>query len=131
MATVIIFASSLFMASILVFIKYMELRSGTKNIALKFISRLDSKANQLVSAIKFKNLQLMQSVRYIVLVQSKIVFKNFLNKATERILNEYKMRQSIIMGHREIVGNGSASFYLKKITENKGNVERGKIEESL
>lgn len=128
MTTVIIFASSLFVATILVIIKYMELRSGSKNIALKFISRLDAKSNQLVSFIEFKNLQLIQSIRYIVLVQLKKAAIDLFCKIQEKILNEYKVRQSIMMGRKEILGNGAASFYLKKITEHKGNVEKGSIE---
>ncbi len=131
MVTIIVFASSLFVALVLVFIKYMELRNGNKNIILKFISKLDSKSNELVSAFKFKNLQLIQSIRYIVLVQIKKVVKDFFYETQDKILNEYKVRQSIMMGRKEIIGNGSASFYLKKITEDRSNGDKGKIEESL
>ena len=129
MATLIVFASSLLMASVLVLIKYMELRNGTKNIILKFISQLDSKCNMLVHNLKFRILQLIQSIRYIVLVQSKVISRDLFLKVEGKIIKKYKaQRDAIIMGHKQIAGNGSASFYLKKITEHKGNGEKGKIE---
>jgi hypothetical protein len=128
MATIIVFASALFVISAFIFIKAVELKYGKKNIILALIGKFDSKCDHCVSGFKFKSLQLIQSIRYIILVQSKIIFKNLLDRVMKKIIDEYKFRQKTIMGHKNITGNGSASFYLKKITEHKGNGEKGKIE---
>jgi hypothetical protein len=129
MATIIVFGSSLSVASILLGVKAFELRCGRKNAALGLLCRLDSRFDRLVANLKFRMLQLVQSVRYILFVQSKVVFRDLVDTLMEKIIHEYKTRQSsIIMGRKEIVSNGSASFYLKKITEDKSNVGRGKIE---
>jgi len=128
MATIVIFASSLSIASILILVKTMELKHEKRNIILEFISRLDSKSYQIVADLKFRGLQLIQSIRYIILVQSKVFFKNLLKKTEEKIMNEYKKRQDMMMGKKDIDNKGSVSFYLKKITEDKCNGEKGKIE---
>jgi hypothetical protein len=70
-------------------------------------------------------------VRYIIFVHLKEVSKDYLKKLEERAINEFKKRQDVIMGKKEIIGKGSASFYLKKITEIRQNGEKGKIEDSL
>ena len=131
MATIIVFASSLLVMLALIFFKAIELKCGKRNFVLSFICRLDSKLDKFISYLKFKALQLIQSVRYIALVQAKIVCKNLLEKVEEKIMNEYKIRQSAIMGHKNILDKGSASFYLKKITEGKSNGQKGKIEETM
>lgn len=131
MATIVVFASSLFAASALVSVKAVELRCGNKNILLRFISRLDSRADELVSALKFRALQLIQSIRYILLVHSKIVLKNLFFEMEEKMIKEYKSIRETVMGHRDITGKSGVSFYLKKITENKGSMVKGKIQETL
>lgn len=128
MATIVIFASSLSIASVLVLIKASELKHEKKNILLKLINQLDSKLNKLVPFLKFRSLQLIQSIRYLVLVKMGKIAKDLFCKAQEKILNEYKIRRGVIMGHKEIASNGSASFYLRKITEGKSNSRKGKIE---
>lgn len=131
MTTIIIFASSLFISLALILFKAIELKYGKRNIILELLNKFDSKSVALVSTFKFRSLQLVQSVRYIILVQSKIMFKELVDRVMEKIINEYKIRQSIMMGHKEIANNGSASFYLRKITDFKGDVRKGKIEESF
>ena len=128
MTTIVVFASSLFVTSAFVFIKAMELKYGKKNIVLRLIGKFDSKCDHCVSSLKFRGLQLVQSVRYIVLVQTKDVCKDLFYKAKEKIKEEYRIRQNTMMGQKDITNKGSVSFYLKKITENKGNGEKGKIE---
>jgi len=130
MATIIIFASSLLIASTLVSIKAIELRSSRKNFVLRLVGKLDSKSEILISNLKFRSLQFIQSVRYIFLVQLRTVCRHLFNWAHEKIMQEYKARQNfIMMGRKEISNKGSVSFYLKKITEHKGNSEKGKIED--
>jgi len=132
MATVVIFASSLFMASGLVLIKAIELRNEKKNFLLKLVNLLDSRFNKIISTLKFKSLQLIQSIRYIVLVEIKRIAKDLFYQVQEKIISEYKKRQEIIIvGKKNIVNKGSVSFYLKKIAEDKGNGEKGKIEDDL
>jgi len=129
MATTIVFASSLLAISALIITKTVELKRGKRNILLGFLGKLDHKAVLLVSNLKFKALQLIQSVRYIILVKTKEIIRDWFYKAQEKALNEYKKRQEmIIVGKKDIVNKGSVSFYLKKITEDKSNGEKGKIE---
>jgi len=128
MTTIIVFASSLLVALALLLFKAIELRCGKKNFALSCICRLDEKSDKFVSGFKFKILQFIQSVRYIILIQTKAICKNLLYKIEGKIANEYKIRRTMIMGQKDIVSKGSVSFYLKKITEGKSNGEKGKIE---
>lgn len=127
MTTIVVFTSSLSIVSILVLVKALELKFGRKNTFLELIRKLDNRAIAIISEVKFRNLQLIQTVRYIVLVQSKEVFRSFLDKIQEKIALEYRLRQEVVMGKRNITNRGSVSFYLKKITEEKG-IEKGKIE---
>lgn len=128
MTTIVVFASSLFITLAFVFIKAVELKYGKKNIILRLIGKFDTKCDQCVSGFKFKGLQLIQSIRYIFLVKIKEVYKDLFRKAEEKVMSEYKRRQDVVMGKKDITNKGSVSFYLKKITENKGNGEKGKIE---
>jgi hypothetical protein len=130
MATIVVFVSSLSVASVLVLVKAVELRHGKKNIVMRLLCQLDSGLDKLVASFKFKGLQLIQSIRYILLVRARVFFTDLFNKALNRIIKEYKIRQSaVIMGRKNISGNGSASFYLKKISEGRGNEEKGRIED--
>ena len=131
MATIIVFASSLFLTIILLLAKAIELKSGKRNFVLNLLGRLDNSSAKLVFALKFRCLQIIQSVRYIMLVQSREFISDLLRRAEEKMAREYRIRQSAIMGQKQIANNGSVSFYLKKITEHKGNGTKGKIEESL
>ena len=132
MATIVVFVLSLFMASVMIVIKAIELRNEKKNILLRLINKLDSRLINLVSTLKFKSLQLIQSIRYIILVETKRVAKELFNKVQEKVANEYKKRQQvIIVGKKQITNKGSVSFYLKKITEDKGNTGKGKIDSAL
>ena len=129
MTTIVIFSSSLFIATAMVSVKAFELKRGQRNILLKTISKFDSELEKLVFNLKFKALQLIQSVRYIILVQIKMICKNLLIKVEKRIVEEYKIRQNALMGHKNISNKGSVSFYLKKITEQKSYAGKGKIED--
>ena len=93
------------------------------------MGKFDHQCDYCVSGLKFRCLQFVQTIRYILFVQLKEIIKHFWSQIHERIKHEYKIRQEIIMGRKEIINNGSASFYLKKITEHKGNGEKGKIHE--
>lgn len=128
MTTTFVFALSIFIATALVLIKSLELRHGKKNVFLRIIGKFDFISLFLASVLKFRTLQLVQSLRYVVIVRGKTVCKEWLEKIKVWILEEFRMRRDEIMGHKDIINKGSVSFYLKKITENKEGGIRGKIE---
>lgn len=128
MVTIVVFASSLFIASAIILMKTIELKYGKRNVLFGFISKFDPDLKKLVLSLEFKSLQFIQVVRHILLVQTKIILKNLFHRIKEKIVNEYKTRRDVVMDHRNIANNGSVSFYLKKIAENRGNGKRGKIE---
>ena len=109
-------------------IKAIEIRNNNSSLIFRAIGRLESTADKFVGSLKSKSLQTIQRARYIVLVQSKRALGSLLHKIEDRISEEYRLRQDAIMGRKHIDNNGSASFYLKRITEGKSNGERGKIE---
>ena len=129
MTTVVGFSSSLFIATAMVIIKAIELRRGKINFLLALFRKFDSHSDKFVASSKFMALQLIQSIRYIILIQVKIVCKKLLTKVEQKIANEYKIRQSTLMGQKKITNKGSVSFYLRKITEQKSSIGKGKIED--
>ena len=131
MTTIVVFGSSLAVALILILTKTLEIKYGSKNILLRLIGKADNRLELIVSKIRFRSLQLIQSIRYIIFVHGSEMFKDYIKKAEERAVSEFKKRQDVIMGKKEIINGGSVSFYLKKITEEKGHVVKGKIEDSL
>jgi hypothetical protein len=131
MATIIVFASSLIVLSVFVVIKAIEIKYEKRNIFCELLGKFDDASHKLVADLKFKILQFVQSARYIVLVKAKEAIKKILEKLEEKIVREYRAGHTMIMGQREIAVSGSASFYLRKISENKDNGAKGKIEESL
>ncbi len=119
MTTIIVFVSSLFIATMLVLIKALEIRLGKRNALLRLVSRLDERAVLAATSLKFRCLQLIQSARYIILVKSKEVAKHLFEKAWSKIVIEYRERESVMMGRKNISTRGSVSFFLKKIDESK------------
>jgi hypothetical protein len=117
---------------VLVAIKDFEVRRKKRNFALGALSRLDERSLALIAAIKFRGLQFIQSVRYIVLVEAKNFIIVLVKRYCNRIYSEYtKARERTIMGQKQIESRGSVSFFLKKITEEKSGIVKGKIEETL
>ena len=129
MTTIVVFGSSLAVALILILTKTLELKYGSKNILLRFIGKADDRLELIVSKIRFRSLQLIQSIRYIIFVHGSEMFKDYIKKAEQKAVSEFKKRQDVIMGKKKIINGGSVSFYLKKITEEKGHVAKGKIED--
>lgn len=127
MTTIVVFASSFVAMSALVGFKALELKDGKKNITLKCVGLFDRKAEKLISNIKFRFVQIIQTARFLVLVQVKVIFKKLLKKIEANI----KSKQTVLMGQKNIINKGSVSFYLKKIAEDKINNGGGKIEESF
>ena len=132
MATIIIFASSLILLVLLIVLKALELRFGTKNSILGYIGRFDEKTEQALLKAKFFTLQLIQSIRYILLVHIRELIVLWFDTLHKKLIDSYSARRDTIMGKRDLSHSGSASFYLKKITEDKNDTEKGMIlDESL
>lgn len=131
MATIIVFASSLSIASILLILKAIELRFSRRNILLRFVSRFDAKVLSILEILRFRFFQLIQTVRYVLMVKSVEMFKDLFFKVEHRLMNEYRVRQENMMGRRNIINKGSVSFYLKKIAEDKVIGEKGQIVEEI
>ena len=129
MTTVVVFSSSLFIATAMVIIKAIELRRGKINFLLALFRKFDSHSDKFVAKMKFIALQLVQSARYIILIQIKETCKSLLEKVEKKIAEEYKIKQSTLLGQKKITNKGSVSFYLKKITEQKSSSGKGKIED--
>jgi hypothetical protein len=128
MGTIIVFGSSLFVSFVLICLKAIELKFQKRNFILRILGLLDGKVAKFTEAVKFRTLQIIQSVRYLVLVHSKSVAQEKLTKIQNRIISEYQTREQKLMGKRDINSSGSVSFYLKKIATEKG---AGRIEEDL
>lgn len=108
-------------------IKAIELKYGRKSFLLRIISKFDHHSISFVNKVKFKCFQIIQSIRYIFLIEVKNILENKFRNLKERVVEEYKNRESIIMGKKQIGNRGSVSFFLKKIDETKRNGHRGEI----
>ncbi len=129
MANIIIFASSLILALLLLFLKYLELRFQKKNSILEYIRRYDVKTENILLRIKFLLVQFIQSIRYLVLVHLKEIIIVFFDRFYDKIREFYHLKKDSIMGKKTLLSKGSASFYLKKIKEDKSNSVKGSIED--
>jgi hypothetical protein len=129
--TIVVFISSLAIVLAFLVVKAIEIKYEKRNIFCELLGKFEEGSHKLVTDLKFKSLQLIQSARYVVLVEAKEFAKKLFEKLEQKIINEYHARHTMIMGQKEIAVSGSASFYLRKITENKDNGAKGKIEESL
>ncbi len=127
MTTIAVFASSLALTLMLLVLKAIELRFGRKNFILRLLGKLDKRAENTILSLKFRALQVVQSFRYIVLVELRLAFQNWLFEMREKAIREYKVRESVIMGQKNIANKGSVSFFLKKIDETKRSGQRGEI----
>jgi len=131
MNSIVFFSGSIFAASVLLMLKSVEASSARKNLFLSILGKIDKRLGKLVTFINFKIYQAVQTTRYILMVQTRQYMKSFSLRLQEAVRNEYRMREGQIMGRRHVAGKGSASFYLKKITEGREFAERGRIEEDL
>lgn len=128
MTTIIIFALALFFAISIIFFKALDLKKGKSNFVYTIIGKFDRSSAVFVEKIKFSILQFIQSIRYIILVKIRNKITDFVSQEIRRILNEYENKQKIFMGRKNIANNGSVSFYLKKIKDQKAYDGKGKID---
>ncbi len=131
MATIVVFGSSFVLAIFLFLAKAIELRRDSASFVLRPLNSLNDRAERLALNMKFRLLQIIQTVRYICLVHLPALADRTVEGAKEKVLREVEARRKVIMGHKDIVSKGSASFFLKKIDENKKNGEKGEINDSL
>jgi hypothetical protein len=129
--TIVVFILSFIIALAFLALKAVEIKYEKRNIFCELLGKFDTSAHKLATNLKFKSLQIIQSARYIILVEAKEATRKLFEKLEQKIIDEYRVRHTMIMGQKEIATTGSASFYLRKITENKDSGIKGKIEESL
>jgi|SRR3989344_3550159 len=131
MTLIVIFAASFILASFVLVLKAIELRSGKSSIFLSPIRRFDPLAISIFDKAKFRLLQTIQTVRYLLLVKLKETSLQLFESKKNDILRNYKARQDSFMGKKDIKNKGASSFYLKKIEEDKESGGKGRIEEEL
>jgi len=126
-----IFAFSALLLIILFFAKSRSILSGNQNFILRAISILDIPASNFFEFLGFRWKQIYQTVRYIFVIlipqRSEEAFKQMKGKAVEN----YKKQKDTLMGKKELINSSSASFFLKKMKEEKKNSKNGKIEETI
>lgn len=134
MATIVTFGISFLGLSFLFLSKHRETGLGRKNFLLSFLSRFDERSSSFLSAVHFQLYRLVQTVKFLIFVHIPEKGKVKINQTKESMISGYQKQKDVIMGKKELRENGSSSFFLRKMTENKNSNaggERGKIEESL
>lgn len=129
MVTITVFGLALFLLILLVLIKSFELKKGGENSILKQVGRLDQSTSRIFERVSYLYKQVTQSIRYIVLVRLLNILKDNARRGLEYSKKEYEARRGAIMGKRYLSHRGSASFYLKKIAEERENTGKGKIQD--
>ena len=131
MTLITLFIASLLLIILMLIAKALELRSQKYSFILSIFKRLDNRALVVISDFKFRVLQVIQTVRYILLVSIPALIRQLVDDAKNHAMREYRNSQEVLMGRKNIVNKGSVSFYLKKIQEDKLNTEKGEIQESI
>ncbi len=137
MATVIIFAISFLALAVLFLSKHREIQTGRKTFVGGILARFDSRSSSFLSALRYRAYRSIQTVKFFFLVHLPEKGRVKIYKTKESFVNGYQKKKDIIMGKEEFSGNGSSSFFLRKMSENKEgkgdkeNGERGRIEDSL
>jgi len=127
MTTIVVFGSSLVLSFAIFVMKKLEISQNNENFVLKKIRKLDPYAEKLIATLKFRLLQAIQSIRYIVVVHIPAIISRHAEKLKEDALKEYRARHERLMGRKDISNKGAVSFFLKKIDENKRNGDKGEI----
>ncbi len=129
MATIIVFAISLFVILVLLFAKWREERANAKNFVTWTIGKLDPGAQKVASFFDFKYAQITQTIKYIFLIVIPGRTEESFKEAKRAVLGQYQKQKDIIFGRKDLSNGNSASFYLKKIREDQENGKDGRIEE--
>ena len=129
MFLIILFGISLFVLILLFTGKFFESRSLKPNFISSLFKKLDPLAEKLFGQVAFRYRQVDQTLRYIFLVLLPRKSEESLKQAKEAAIGEYKRRKELVLGKRELAKNGSASFFLKKMKEDKMKSKPGRIED--
>jgi hypothetical protein len=131
MISIITFGSSFLLLVILFVGKSSEQKSGNKNFINKAAGLLDGLASKILDFLYFRWKQISQTVRYIIFImiphRSEEAFRQMKGKA----VNQYNKQRDSLMGKKDLVSSSSASFFIKKIREDKKNTKEGKIDDLL
>lgn len=132
MVTVIIFTLSFLGLAALFVSKDREVKTGEKTLVGKILAKFDQKSESFSAALHHRSFELYRTVKYILLVHLPEKGRVKIENTKESVLNSYNKQKDVIMGKKELSNNGSSSFFLRKVSENKnGNGAKGKIEDSL
>lgn len=131
MVSIITFGSSFILLLLLFLGRFFENLQGKKNPITFVLSLLDKPSEKIISALSFRWKQVNQTIRYIVFIvipqRSEEAFKQMKGRAVDN----YNKKKDALMGKKDLPLSTSASFYLKKIKEDKQNGKSGKIVDSL
>ncbi|HEY4516218.1 MAG TPA: hypothetical protein VJH67_03475 [Candidatus Paceibacterota bacterium] len=135
---VIYFFIPAFLVLVILFLsKHREINAGTKTFVGNFLSRFDVSSARIMSLIKYRMYQVVQTVRYLLFVHLPEKSKVKINKTKEAVEERYRKQKDAVMGKKELKQNGSSSFFLHKMSEHKNSAdsevteggERGRIED--
>lgn len=128
MTLIIIFLVSTSLIILLLTLKGIDERRIEPNFVSRYLSRFDVKSEIFINYLKFKTLQIIQTLRYIFIVKVSKYFAEQNYKLKTWIIDELDKKQKIFMGRKEISKKGAVSFYIKKIEDNRTVSGKGKIE---
>ncbi len=131
MTNIVFFFVSLFIVFVLFVLKLVSVSKNRDIFPLNIFRITDPKAEKLIDYLKYKIYQIVQTLRFLVIVKMPEVLKHEKNKMQEKIAEKIDKQRDVILGKINIKDNGSSSFYLKEISEQAKNEEKGRIDESL
>lgn len=129
MAIIIIFAISLIGLVLLFSSKLVVEKSGNMNLFSTAISKLDPSAARMNAAVSFKWKQIIQTVKYVLFILIPHRTEESWKEAKKAAVGHYKKQKDILMGKKNFSNSVSASFYLKKIKEDRLNGKDGMIDD--
>lgn len=131
MTTIAVFGSSSILALFIVALKWLSVRRNKEGFLLTLLGRFNPFTERLIVDIKFRLLQIIQTIRYIFTIHIPVFIDKIVEKARQSAIKELEARRGMLLGRKDIANKGSVSFFLKKIDENKQNTEKGEINDSL
>ncbi|MEK7642459.1 MAG: hypothetical protein AAB392_01555 [Patescibacteria group bacterium] len=131
MVTIVIFALSVIVASLLIVLRLLAMRSSRESLPLRFMSKYDSATQDFVDNLRFRILQVIQTIKYLTLVHMPSVADSTIAKYKLKMLDKLETQRNLLMGRKNIQNRGSVSFFLKKIDETKKQTPKGFINDTL
>lgn len=100
----------------------------SNKLGKNLFTRLDPKSEKLISILKFRVKQVVQTTKYIIFVLIPQRSEASLKKGKDVAMREYNKQKEVVMGKKDL-RSGGASFFLKKMKEEMKTVKSGKIED--